>query len=214
VLPVLAALAAAVIVLAAVPPAYAGHASLGEAVFYPCTSCHPVTLAPDGTPTKPLPNGFKGHQIVLESHDRLGKGAAACLVCHDDPARDPGKLKLIDGTLVDITGDVSGVCYRCHSAKYNEWKAGVHGKRQPKCTASGCHDPHTPSYVFASALPPFVGTGFQARAVSQRVAFTPLAGAPLPPPTLTPSWLVLAAGLGILVSAGLVGTLTLGRSKR
>jgi hypothetical protein len=212
-------LAAAVLLLGGalavfVAPAFAGQASLGEPLFYPCTSCHPVTLGADGRPTKPLPNGFTGHEIVLESHDKLGEGPQACLVCHDDPARDPGKLKLVDGSLADITGDVSSVCYRCHEQKYKDWKAGTHGKREPKCTASGCHDPHTPAYVYAAPVRPFAGTGFQVRAVSDRQAFVPMASAPVPPPTETPSWFLLATTLGMAVSAGIVGTLTLGRPKR
>lgn len=196
------------------PSAFAGQASLGEPLFYPCTSCHPVTLGPGGLPTKPLPNAMRGHSVVLESHDRLGRGSAACAVCHEDAAKDPGKLKLIDGNLVDITGDVSGVCYRCHERKYKDWQAGTHGKRAEKCTSSGCHDPHTPAYVYAPPLLPFVGTGFQARAVSDRKPFVPLASAPVDPPVETPSWFVLAAALGMTVSAGIVGTLTLGRPKR
>jgi hypothetical protein len=197
-----------------VPAAFAGHASTGEPLFYPCNSCHPVTLGADGHPTRPLPNGFQGHQITLEVHDRLGPGKQACLVCHDDPSRDPGKLKLIDGSLIDITGDVSQVCYRCHEDKYKEWKAGTHGKRQPKCTSAGCHDPHSPSWIYAGPLLPFTGTGFQVRAVSERQPFRPLASAPLPAPVETPSWLLLATALGAVVSAGLVGTLILGRPKR
>lgn len=204
-------LACAVLVPAA--PAWAGQAASGEPLFYPCSSCHPVTVS-DGKTSRPLPNGFDGHRVKLEAHDRLGRGDAACLVCHDDPAKDPGKLKLMDGSLVDIAGDVSSVCYRCHSAKYREWKAGTHGKGLPKCTASGCHDPHTPSWIYAEPTPPFVATGFQARAVSERVAFTPLASFPVPPPVETPAWLMVAATLGVALSAGIAGALTLGRFKR
>jgi hypothetical protein len=193
------------------PLAFAGHASTGELLFFPCTSCHPLS---PGASTDALPNKFPGHKIVLESHDKLGKGEAACLVCHDDPSRDPGKLKLIDGSLVDVTGDVSLVCYRCHEAKYKEFKAGEHGRNMPKCTSSGCHDPHTPAYVYAGPVMPFTGTGFQVRAVSGRLPFLAMPMAPLPPPTTTPAWLLVAAVLGLVVAAGIVGALTLGRSTR
>ena len=117
---------------ASAAPALAIQASSGELLFYPCTDCHPVTIIP-GTnrPSRPLPNDFKGHDIVLQGHDKLGKGNTACLACHDDPSRNPGMLKLADGSLIDIKGDVAQVCYRCHSAKYKEWKAGTHGKRKP-----------------------------------------------------------------------------------
>lgn len=193
--------------------AYAGTSSIGDPVFYPCTSCHPVV---NGQATGTLPNGFKGHQVELQSHDKLGKGSAACVVCHDDPAKDPGKLKLVDGTLADINDPaaVSEVCYQCHSEKYKEWEQGVHGKRADKCTTSGCHDPHTPAYIYASELLPFVGTGFQTVAVAENTSFTPLASPPIPAPVYTPWWISLAAGVGAVVSAGLIGFITLGRRKR
>jgi hypothetical protein len=194
--------------------AFANSASAGQPLFYPCTSCHPVTLGADGKPTKALPNGFTKHEIVLQSHDKLAEGDKACLVCHDDPARDPGKLKVLGGGFVDVTGDVSKVCYGCHSAKYKEWQQGIHGRHEKSCTAAGCHDPHTPAYIYGGPVRPFAGTGFQSRAVSARVPFTAMATYPVPPATLTPPWLSLAAAMGAALSLGLVGTLVLWRSKR
>jgi hypothetical protein len=194
--------------------AHAGRSSTGTLAFYPCTQCHPVTLGPDGEPTRELPIGLAQHQIVLEVHDVLGTDDAACLSCHDDPARNPGKLVLPDGSLVDITGDVSRVCQTCHFEKYREWQDGVHGKDAPKCTASGCHDPHTPSWIYMQALPPFQGTGIEVRAVSVREPFKPLAGPPIAPPVSTPVWLGILAALGAAVSAGIIGYLTLGGRKR
>ncbi len=111
----------------------------GELFFDPCTSCHPV--APGSIEGgRKLPNDFKGHEIVLEGHDKLGPGEAACVVCHEDAEKNPGMLKTIDGSLVDIKGDVSLVCFRCHSQKYAAWKAGrprarviqVHGGGLPR----------------------------------------------------------------------------------
>jgi hypothetical protein len=131
---IFAAVVFATLLLAPAVPAFAGQASSGELFFYPCTNCHPVTMVPGpgGTehPAKPLPNGMSGHRIVLEGHDKLGNPDDACLVCHDDPARNPGKLKIAGGGFVDIKGDISLVCYRCHEAKYREFKAGTHGKHQ------------------------------------------------------------------------------------
>ena len=195
--------------------AIGGQAASGELLFYPCTSCHPVMLRPGTeTPTKKLPNGFDGHQIMLEGHDALGRGSAACLVCHDDPSRDPGKLKLADGALVDIKGDVALVCYRCHSDKYKQWKAGTHGRNQPKCTASGCHDPHTPSFIYAPALMPFVGNGFQFKGVAAREPFSPLAR-PAPAPSVeTPAWFMTVAYAGLFVVGGMTGGLVMGRRRR
>jgi hypothetical protein len=195
--------------------ALAGQASSGELFFYPCTSCHPVSV--DGVPAGgKAPNGFKKHEITLEGHDVLGKGTAACVVCHDVPLKNPGLLKTVDGSLVDIRGDVSLVCLKCHSARYAEWKAGVHGKHQPKCTSAGCHDPHTPGFIYAKPLLPFVGTGFQFRVRPVKEAFTPLA-APAPraiPPVETPVWFAVLAVIGLVVAGGLVVALIQGRSIR
>lgn len=194
--------------------ALAGQASTGELAFHPCTQCHPVVLGPDGKPTKPLPVDLEQHEITLEVHDVLGTDDAACLVCHDSPERNPGMLILADGSLVDITGDVSRVCQRCHFERYREWQSGVHGNRAPKCSAAGCHDPHTPSWIYIEALPPFQGTGMQVRAVWEREPFMPFAGPPVPPPVVTPTWFVVITLLGGVAILGLVGYMTLGRSKR
>jgi len=194
--------------------AFAGRSSTGELAFYPCTECHPVTIGPDGNPTSPLPIDFEKHEIELEMHDILGEGDKACLACHDDPSRNPGMLILPDGTLVDVSGDVSRVCQRCHFEKYRDWQLGVHGKDAPKCSSAGCHDPHTPSWIYVAALPPFQGTGIEVRAVSAREPFKPLAAPPVAPPIETPIWLAIAVSLGGLISLGALGYLILGRSKR
>jgi hypothetical protein len=194
--------------------AFAGQSSTGELAFHPCTQCHPVTLDESGTPSRPLPIGMSQHVVELEMHDILGDEDTVCLACHDDPARNPGMLFLADGSLVDITGDVSRVCQRCHFEKYREWQVGVHGKDEPKCSAAGCHDPHTPSWIYVGALPPFQGTGIEVRAVGEWQPFKPLAGPPIAPAVITPLWLVILTGLGAAVSAGMLGYLILGRPKR
>jgi hypothetical protein len=171
-------------------------------------------------PSKPLPNGMQGHKIVLEAHDKLGSATSdACLVCHDDPSRNPGKLKLIDGTLIDITGDISLVCYRCHEAKYHEFRQGTHGNHKESCVAAGCHDPHTPNYIYAGPVKPFVGVGFQFKGVGQaRVPFKPLMAPPLPPPTVNPTWFLIAVTVGLLLVLALlvrlVGPVVVERLKR
>jgi hypothetical protein len=203
------------LVMLSAASAFAGQASTGELFFYPCTSCHPI--APGSLDAgRKLPNDFKGHAIVLIGHDKLGKGAEACAVCHEGAEKNPGMLKTIDGSLVDVTGDVSLVCFKCHSAKYALWKAGAHGKGYPKCTSAGCHDPHTPGWIYAGPLMPFVGTGFQFRVLPDKQAFMPLA-APAPrgiPPVETPVWFAALVAVGLVAAGGLVGTLILGRSKR
>ena len=179
-------------------------------MFYPCSSCHPVTgLAAD----RKLPNDFKEHQIVLAEHAMLGEGKAACLVCHEDPDKDPSKLKTM-GSSVDITGDVSLVCYRCHSAMYKEWKSHMHGAGMAKCTAAGCHDPHTPGVIFGNFLLPFAGNGFQAQVLPENQPFTALAKPPGLPPVETPHWLIALASVGAVLAGGITSSLIRGRSKR
>jgi hypothetical protein len=207
-------LAVAVLLCAVLLPvtgAFAGQASTGQLFFYPCTNCHPVVMVPGpgGTehPSKPLPNGMTGHTIVLESHDVLGNGDldAACLTCHDDPSRNPGKLKIAGGKFVDITGDVSLVCFTCHESKYREFKQGTHGKHFASCVAAGCHDPHTPNYIYLAPLKPFLGTGILMRAVgADRVPFKPLMSPPLPPPTVNPTWFLVVVAVGLFLVLAMV----------
>lgn len=207
--------ASLVLVLALVEVASAALASTGAAVFYPCTQCHPVFLDAAGKPTKPLPNGMKKHEIDLEAHDILGEGDKACLACHDDPTRNPGKLRLPDGTFVDIEGDVSRVCQTCHFGKYQDFLVGVHGKGLDKCTTAGCHNPHRPSWIYVAALPPFQGTGFEVKAVGpDREPFKPFAAPPVAPPVETPVWLWVVTGLGSVAALGLVGFMMAGRARR
>lgn len=201
-----------VFVLGTVAPqsAFAGQASSGELFFYPCSSCHPVAEGATGA----LPNKFEGHRIVLQGHDKLGTAETACLACHDDPAKDPAQLKLADGSLIDIKGDVAQVCFRCHSDKYKDWQIGVHGKDKPKCTSGGCHDPHTPGFMYAEPLRPFVATGFQFQVLSERTVFSPLAPPAPDPPVETPQWFAAVALVGVITAGSLLGSLFIGRSKR
>lgn len=210
----LALIVQAIVMYAIVPLAYAGTASTGELAFFPCTKCHPVAVGSDGEPTGRLPNGFKKHEIKLEVHDILGTGDTACLACHESPQKNPGKLILPDGSTVDVNGDVSRVCQRCHFEKYRQWKTGVHGKNAPKCSAAGCHNPHTPSWIYVAALPPFQGTGMEVRAVGEREGFKPLAPPPVDPPVETPLLLTLVTVFGGVVSLGMVAYLVKGRSPR
>ena len=198
--------------LAAVAPAFAGQAAPGELHFYPCDDCHPV--APDGTPTKPIPNDFDGHDIVLEGHDVLGPENEACAVCHREPYEDPTILNIVASGTVDITGDVALVCYQCHQEKYRAWQNGIHGKHQESCSAAGCHDPHTPGYIYAEPLPPFVGTGFQFKILPETEPFTPLPPPAAAPPTTTPTWFIVLAVLGVVAAGGETLWLVRGRRKR
>ena len=202
----IAVLALVLLVLAPACRALAGQAASGELFFYPCSSCHPVTIIP-GTqrPARSLPNNFKGHDVVLEGHEALGRGRAACPVCHGEASGDPGRLMSVGGGFVDIRGDVTQVCHRCHSTKYKEWKDGAHGRGEPSCTSAGCHDPHTPGWIYAGPLLPFVGTGFQFKVLPERASFSPLAPPAPAPPVETPVWFLAAAGTGLVAVGGLAG---------
>ncbi len=202
----LAPLALTATLLASVTPAFAAS-SPGTLVFYPCARCHPVGAA--GVKT-PIP--FPKHQVRLEIHDVLGKGDEACLVCHESPAKDPGRLRLVGGGTVLVTGDVSRLCFGCHSQKYAEWKAGMHG-RAPSCVTQGCHDPHTPGWIGIAPLTPFLGTTIETRILPQRVPFTALPPAPAPPPVETPPWLSLIAGAGAVLGLTLGGGLIVERMR-
>ncbi len=198
-LQILGALVPALLLVTLLTPrtASAGRASTGALVFYPCTRCHPT----GANPASSRPNGFKGHRIKLEVHDVLGKGKTACLVCHSSRNANPGKLKLIDGGLVDIKGNTSLVCFRCHEDKYNAWRAGFHGKK-PSCSAMGCHNPHAPSWIGISPLLPYVGTTIEIKAVGERERFAALPGPPpIPDPPVFLSMNVLSL-LGLLGIAG------------
>lgn len=187
--------------------AQAGKASSGQLLWFPCDKCHPLG-------TKPIPPEFDGHQVILNGHDQLGSGRAACIVCHDSADRNPGILKLTDGKLVNVDGDVSQVCYKCHSEKYKEWKEGMHGKL-PGCTAEGCHDPHTPSWIAISPLLPYLGTTLEVKVASERTPFKALPPPASPPATPILPLLQIVAGIGFLAIAGLlIGPVLLGRLKR
>jgi hypothetical protein len=116
--------------------------------------------------------------------------------------------------LTPIDGDVSPVCYQCHSDKYREFLDGTHGHGRSGCTDAGCHDPHTPRWIYAEPLLPFVGTGFQFRSMSGREAFRALAPPPPAPAVQTPPGFLAVAVLGLVAVGGQTVRLVLGRQKR
>jgi hypothetical protein len=151
---VLLALLGCLVFFSPVLPARAAKSSAGKLLFFPCDKCHPLGAQ--------RPNGFEGHKIKLEGHDKLGQGDAACFVCHKS-IENPDLLILADGSLINIDGEVSKVCYRCHFDKYKAWEEGLHGK-QPGCTAKDCHNPHSPAWIAISPIPPFLGNTREVKA--------------------------------------------------
>lgn len=201
----------ALVALAVPAQAFSGRAASGELLFYPCSNCH--ALPPDAA-DRSLPGDFEGHQVELIGHDALGEGTQACFVCHDGPGRDPSVLNVLGGQTVRVGADTSRVCWGCHANVYEEWTVGIHGRGQPSCSAAGCHDPHSPAWIYAAPLPPFTGTGFETRVVSERTTFTPLAGYPVKAPVETPAWLIAAAALGLAASGACIAFMLSGRSAR
>jgi len=66
---------------------------------------------------------------------------------------------------------------------------------------------------------PFVGVGFQFKGVGQaRVPFKPLMSPPLPPPTVNPTWFLIAVAVGLFLVLALlvrlVGPVVVERLKR
>ena len=196
--------------------AYAGKASTGELAFEPCDRCHPVVLGPDGEPTKPLPNGFKKHEIELEAHDILGEGDKACVVCHDEPTKNPGMLLTADGTPgVRHRRDLQGVPavpfreVRAVAAGYSRQEpAQVHVSWMPR-PAHALVDIHRRTAAF-----PRDRHGGAWRSESEREGFKPFASPPVQPPVYTPLWLSIMAAIGVFTAAGIVGFMILGRRTR
>ncbi|MDP2401069.1 MAG: hypothetical protein Q8M66_03745 [Actinomycetota bacterium] len=96
---------------------------------------------------------------------------------------------------------------------YKEWQAGIHGNRERKCTAAGCHDPHTPGFISAKPLLPFTGSGFQAQVRPEMGMFVPLAGPPPVPHIENPRWLVVLSLLAFAYAAVATVVLVRGRSR-
>jgi len=129
-------------------------------------------------------------------------------------------LHAVDGSLIDVkTGDVGKLCEKCHFKKYEDFKAGIHGKGFASCVVAGCHDPHTPNYIYISPLPPFFGTGVQIKGVGlERTPFTPVMPPAVQPPTTNPLWFVIAADvlmvIAVLIFGGLAAPALFERLKR
>ncbi len=135
------------------------------------------SLGTDGTPAQvAIPQVFSSseadtpleclscHTRALESHDILGKGSKACLVCHDSVTI--GMLRLADGTPLPLE-DSTQVCSQCHSGRYDAWQDGDHGVPSGRKAVSGvpltakvkcisCHNPHQPKIDLAAVGKPFL----------------------------------------------------------
>lgn len=144
--------------------------------------------------------------IELDSHEKLGGPTQdACQVCHDMVVGEASYFILIDGSQVPfIEENVPQLCYRCHSNKYNEWQAGIHGK-PGRASCITCHSPHRPGRFKVPPLPPFLNEPISFRVGPYAEPFTPLSPpADDPPPPSLPE-LEIVAILVFLLSGGLLG---------
>ncbi len=114
---------------------------------------------------------------------------------------------------MDIDGEVSKVCFRCHPERYRAWEEGLHGK-QPGCTAKDCHNPHSPAWVAISPIPPFLGTTREVKvAGSGREPFLALPTPPKDPKLKTfPSVIILTLGTAIGVAVAIGGSIYIANS--
>ncbi|MBS0002365.1 MAG: hypothetical protein KFF45_04720 [Thioalkalivibrio sp.] len=109
-----------------------------ELEHVPCKDCHQY-MDPNPEP----------RQLVDSPHVaevRHGKADMWCTACH--APENHQQLRALSGLAVDFD-DSHRVCRDCHSATYQDWLYGAHGKRVGSwqgereilnCTA--CHDPH------------------------------------------------------------------------
>ncbi len=109
---------------------------------FPCSNCH------DGIETNHEKRELDFHaEKKITGHAEKERW---CLDCHDASDRD--KVRLINGKKVDFNSS-HRLCGQCHGTVYQDWKAGIHGRRMGTwdgvksyllCTY--CHDPHNPRF--------------------------------------------------------------------
>ena len=123
---------------------------------YPCMDCHE-----EQEPNTERRELEDAHTKIKFAHDAEHRW---CFDCHDVKDRD--KLRLTDGTLLEIT-ESQRLCGQCHGRQFRESEEGIHGKRTgfwngPKrhlqCIV--CHDPHAPAFKPMKPLPPPVRPQF------------------------------------------------------
>jgi hypothetical protein len=118
--------------------------------LFPCSTCH------EGVKTVIRKRELAFHgEIKIRGH---GEPERWCLDCHSTENRD--QLVLINSERIDFK-DSHRLCGQCHGNIFQDWKAGIHGKRigywdGPKkyflCTY--CHNPHSPRFKPLAPEPP------------------------------------------------------------
>lgn len=112
--------------------------------MYPCSDCHASMEV--NVKRRELK---EAHEDIVLHH---GEAMRWCLDCHY--ARNRDKLRLYNGELIGYDHSYR-LCGECHGNVYNDWKAGIHGKRTGSFAGTGertyllcahCHNPHDPKF--------------------------------------------------------------------
>ena len=124
--------------------------------IFPCSNCHA------GLEVNAKRRELKDEHTAIKLHH--AEQDRWCLDCHHPTNRD--KLKLADGEGVNFTESYR-LCGQCQGNIYNDWKAGIHGKRvgyfkggkRTYFLCVNCHTPHDPKFKPLKPLPPPIRPG-------------------------------------------------------
>jgi hypothetical protein len=120
--------------------------------MFPCSECHASMEV--NLKRRELK---EAHEDIVLHH---GETMRWCLDCHN--ARNRDKLRLFNGELIGYN-ESHRLCGECHGNVYNDWKAGIHGKRTGYFAGTGqrtyllcahCHNPHDPKFKPLKPEPP------------------------------------------------------------
>ncbi len=106
-----------------------------------CYECHATVDEEEFIPRK-----LEDHTFIHLDH---GKGSMWCFSCHNPKA---GNTVHVEGKISASFRYSAGLCNKCHSEIYADWKKGVHSKitgymtNREKKTCVECHNPHHPKY--------------------------------------------------------------------
>lgn len=108
---------------------------------YACIECH----------TKPLTEMQSGSEVRAHwdiEMNHADESTMNCVICHN--GTDMNNLNSLVGKSIDFNLSYK-LCAQCHTAQFNDWKGGAHGKNiggwaKPRAamTCVNCHNPHKP----------------------------------------------------------------------
>ena len=116
-----------------------------DIVSFPCQNCHNI----------PLSELSEGKSTVKKAHWNIELQHASgeimnCMTCHN--SNNMNQLISLSGHPISIDKSFE-LCAQCHSAQYQDWQGGAHGKsingwQKPRAvkTCVNCHNPHSPAF--------------------------------------------------------------------